>query len=246
MKLRRRRAGTAADGDGQRALVRNAAQRLAREMEQDILQAGPADGELIGSEAELLSRYQVSRTVLREAVRILEHDGIAMMRRGPSGGLIATLPQGHVVTHALELYLRHRNLSIASLMEARIALEADCARWAAERIEADSIADLRHRVKAERQLFSSGDRPGYSLCAVDFHVRLAQLSKNDAAALFVQVLVELTNASVPMTKITDAETLDSIRGHELISEAVVSGDAALASHHMIQHLELIRQHREFY
>lgn len=45
-------------------------------------------GQSLGPEAELLDRYQVSRAVFREAVRILEHQQIARTRRGPGGGLV--------------------------------------------------------------------------------------------------------------------------------------------------------------
>ena len=59
---------------------------VARSIENQVVALGWPVGEVLGSEAELLERFGVSRAVLREAVRIVEHTGAARMRRGPGGG----------------------------------------------------------------------------------------------------------------------------------------------------------------
>src|SRR5258707_14325159 len=58
----------------------------------DEIAKGWAVGELLGSETELLERYQVSRAVFREAVRLLVHQQVARTRRGPGGGMVITEP----------------------------------------------------------------------------------------------------------------------------------------------------------
>jgi DNA-binding FadR family transcriptional regulator len=64
----------------------------ARRIEDEIIARRWPIGEVIGSEADLMARYEVSRAVLREAVRLVEHHGAARMRRGPSGGLVVQAP----------------------------------------------------------------------------------------------------------------------------------------------------------
>src|SRR6202008_2145866 len=59
---------------------------------EDVMASGWPVGEVLGSEAELLERYQVSRAVFREAVRLVEHQQVATMRRGPGGGLVVIEP----------------------------------------------------------------------------------------------------------------------------------------------------------
>ena len=80
-------------------------------------------GTLIGSEAELMERYGVSRAVLREAVRLLEHHDIAVMRRGPGGGLFVSEPGLEAVTDAVALYLDRRGMDAAGLVELRSGVE---------------------------------------------------------------------------------------------------------------------------
>ena len=50
---------------------------------EDVMALGWPVGEVLGSEAELLERYHVSRAVFREAVRLVEHQQVARTRRGP-------------------------------------------------------------------------------------------------------------------------------------------------------------------
>ncbi|HEV7792184.1 MAG TPA: GntR family transcriptional regulator, partial [Pseudonocardia sp.] len=57
----------------ERAGTGKLAARVARQIEQDVLRTGWPVGEVLGSETELRERYQVSRAVLREAIRLVEH-----------------------------------------------------------------------------------------------------------------------------------------------------------------------------
>src|ERR1700724_1090383 len=63
------------------------AEIVADQIEQTIVGQRWEPGELFGSEVELIARYGVSRAVFREAVRLLEHHGLAEMRRGLHDGL---------------------------------------------------------------------------------------------------------------------------------------------------------------
>ena len=74
------------------------AETVARNITQAIVVEGLQPGDLVGTEPELIEREGVSRALLREAVRLLEHHQIARMRRGPGGGLFvegAEHPGGH-------------------------------------------------------------------------------------------------------------------------------------------------------
>ena len=59
---------------------------VARRILTDVVDRGWPVGEVLGSQAELIERYGVSRAVFREAVRLVENQGVAFMRRGPGAG----------------------------------------------------------------------------------------------------------------------------------------------------------------
>src|SRR5215472_11270382 len=99
------------------------AAKVADRMVSDVIALGWPVGELLGSEAALLDRYQVSRAVFREAVRLVEHQQVARTRRGPGGGLVITEPTVDAVIDAVVLYLYRVEARLDELFEARIAVE---------------------------------------------------------------------------------------------------------------------------
>ena len=67
-------------------------QQIAGILEQEVIAKGWPVGELIGTEDSLIERFRLSRSTLREAIRIVETHQMAAMRVGPNGGLIVVEP----------------------------------------------------------------------------------------------------------------------------------------------------------
>ena len=89
----------------------------------DVMAQNWPVGEVFGSETELLARYGVSRAVFREAVRLVENQQVARMRRGPGGGLVVTEPTVDAIIDASVLYFHRVNARLDEVFEARVALE---------------------------------------------------------------------------------------------------------------------------
>src|SRR5580692_12021368 len=119
------------------------AAKVADRMIEDVMALGWPVGQVLGSEADLLERYQVSRAVFREAVRLLEHQQVARTRRGPGGGLVITEPTIGAVTEAVVLYLHRVDARLDEIFEARIILEEIACQLAAERTDEADLAALR-------------------------------------------------------------------------------------------------------
>ncbi len=101
------------------------AEVLAAAIRDDIAGSGWQVGEVFGTEVALLERYQVSRAVLREAVRLLEYHAVATTRRGPGGGLVVAEPQAQASIDTIALYLQYREPSREDLTMIRDAIEID-------------------------------------------------------------------------------------------------------------------------
>src|SRR5271168_3884442 len=110
---------------------------------EDVMALGWPVGEVLGSETELVERYQVSRAVFREAVRLLEHQQVAYARRGPGGGLVIAEPTVGAVIDAVVLYLHRVDARLDEIFEARIILEDLACQLAAERTDESDLAVLR-------------------------------------------------------------------------------------------------------
>jgi DNA-binding FadR family transcriptional regulator len=116
----------------------------------DIAAMGWPEGEILGSEADLLERYGVSRAVFREAVRLLEHLQVARMRQGPGGGLMVLPPTVDSVTDAVSVYLFYVGAELDEVFEARQLLEVLAVELAVERLGPAHLETMRAIVAAEQ------------------------------------------------------------------------------------------------
>ncbi|MGC9537431.1 FadR/GntR family transcriptional regulator [Streptomyces sp. UG1] len=206
---------------------------IAYQLEREIVAKGFPVGEVLGSEADLIARLGISRAVLREAVRVLEHHGVATMRRGPGGGLVVTEPDSESAVRASALMLEFTKASPQHVFEARLALELKCVELATAKIDEPGIVRLRETLALEQEMQHQG-----GLGSHDLHTVLAELTGNPALVLFVEVLTNLSNTARSRES-TPRAAADVRIAHDKIAEAVIAGDAALARHRMQAHLAAI-------
>jgi DNA-binding FadR family transcriptional regulator len=199
---------------------------VARRILSDVVDRGWPVGEVLGSQAELIERYGVSRAVFREAVRLVENQQVATMRRGPGGGLVVTEPTVDAIIDAAVLYLHRANTRLTEVFEARIVLEVIAAELATERLDTDDAAELRTLEEAEVRDHRA------------LHARLAALTRNPALELFVDILNRVALLYFRDGSSLGEGTLSASRqAHARIIEAVLDHDADAASRRMRRHLE---------
>lgn len=209
------------------------AEELASRIESLIVERGWPEGEILGSETELLERFGVSRAVFREAVRLVEHHGAARMRRGPKGGLLVTSPSVSAVVRPATLYLDYAGVSTPDLIVARTALELNCVAIVADNLDDAGVELLRGALATEAAAGAAGGRVG---TAHDFHVLIAELSGNPALRLFVETLASLTFERTRNLPFDETQMAESRHAHEMIVESLISGDSSRAQHLMRRHL----------
>jgi DNA-binding FadR family transcriptional regulator len=227
------------------------ASRIARRIEADIVRRGWTVGESLGSEQALQQRYGVSRSVLREAVRLVEHHQVARMRRGPGGGLLICEPDAGPATRAVVIYLEYLGTTIADLLNARLVLEPLAASLAAEHIDEAGIERLRAVLRAEEHW-----EPGRPAPRDEFHIALAEQSKNPVLQLFIDVLMRLTrrylrnSGTGPAGEASEGgAAVDRMHNdHAEIVAAVTAGDPARAKTLSEQHVKAVtrwlQKHRD--
>src|ERR1700722_17675 len=214
------------------------AETVARNITQTIVADGLQPGELVGTEPELIEREGVSRALLREAVRLLEHHQIARMRRGPGGGLFVMSPSAHAVTEITAIYLARRGMTLADLAELRTGVEVAITDLAATRVDEEGTAALRDALTREEH--ASDDELVEAVH--DLHAAVAEVAHNRVLLLVAQVLIRLSRLHqierlAPKTR--NQIAAEVLRTHEGIAAAVEAGDRELARHRMRRHLEAL-------
>jgi len=95
-------------------------------------------GEKLPSERELSLQFQVSRVVIREAIRALELTGFVTLRQGPSGGAyVMDLSLEHLSNAFMDLFQANK-LSARELIQVRLHVESEVSRLAAMNINDES------------------------------------------------------------------------------------------------------------
>jgi DNA-binding FadR family transcriptional regulator len=119
------------------------AQRVAAQIERDIIRRGWKVGEMLGAEAELAERHGTSRWVMREAISIMERDGLVEIRRGRKGGIAIASPALDVVGSSIRSYLSICRVSDREIADARVVLEGLALTLAAGRLDETLLPRLK-------------------------------------------------------------------------------------------------------
>lgn len=163
---------------------RRAFEEILFQLEEAIVAGHLSAGDRLPPERELASRFQVSRTSVREALRVLEALGVVRVRRGAENGAMLLEEPGNALTYLLRFYLALEHVSLASLLEFRISLESVAAATAARRHTNEELAQaeaLILRMETEdlgMEQFLETD--------LAFHFQLASASGNELMMLVLE------------------------------------------------------------
>ena len=173
--------------------------------------------------------YRVSRSVLREAVRLLEYHAVARTRRGPGGGLVVAEPQAQASVDTIALYLQYRQPGGEDLRLVRDAIEIDNVAKVVKRRHAP---DVRAFLDTHRWVIGEADDDPRKAGMEEFlfHTGLAQLAGNAVLELFLRILVELFRrhwASTAQPIPSHSDLADVQRAHLRIIEAIARATTVL-------------------
>lgn len=217
------------------------AEAISHQIRKDILDSDYPAGYMLGSESDLLERHQVSRAVLREAIRILEWHSVITTQRGPGGGILVAAPVPDAGIDAIALYLNYEKAGLEDIAQLRSTLELACVAKVCERAD---DPEVRSRLRAALKVGLGTPRADLNLLSNHVHTELCDLSGNPVLAMFSRILTALWarfNAT-PLEKsdVTDARVVEQVATtHRLIVEAVLAGDQTLARHRMSRHLSAL-------
>lgn len=193
-------------------------------------------GARLPSEKDLTESFNVSRTVIREAISRLQSDGLVVSRQG--SGVYVTSPSETTRAFRLGLNDPHEKTTARDIYELRICVESDAAGLAALR---RGKADLAMLEKALKTLSAAGGDLEKGVNAdVQFHRLIARLTKNSAIIRFHEFLASMLTDTVRLARANSAmhEGLTEYVAteHVAIFDAIVAGDAEKARHAMRMHL----------
>ena len=208
--------------------------RAADQLLEMVVSGGLEPGERLPPERELCERLGVSRTVVREALNLLEARGLISIEHGR--GAVVSGGNTDAVRDTLELILRVRPKALWELLEMRKILEVEISGLAAERATQEDVEAMRAQL---RRMAASIDAPrGYVDADVEFHALLARAARNGVLLTMLEPIVDLLRASRRVSASRrPGSALRALGEHEEILRRVEAGDAEGARREMRVHLE---------
>jgi DNA-binding FadR family transcriptional regulator len=165
---------------------------VASELRQKILRGEIPEGESLSPESVLVEEYNVSRPSLREALRLLESQGLVVIRRGSHRGPIAARPQTQQIVDAFTMHLQLRKATLADVYRFRMTFEPVAVRMAADIATDEDVANLKALLDQEKEAVSSG--ADFGLIAWHFHSEVVRISGNVTMSLVVETLERISGA----------------------------------------------------
>jgi DNA-binding FadR family transcriptional regulator len=221
------------------------AEVVASHLRERIVTGVLPDRSLLPKQQQLLDEFLVSPPVIREALRILENEGLVTVLRGSVGGAIVHRPQATNVTYTLALVLRSKSVALWDVSEALGRLESACAEACANRSDREVAVLPRLRATLDRAASVIDDPSEYTSAARQFHADIADTCGNETMALMVGALEALWTAHVDsfaretarLGAFTDLNLRTKLMAeHERIYRLIARGDGRGAARAIKEHL----------
>jgi GntR family transcriptional repressor for pyruvate dehydrogenase complex len=197
------------------------------------------------NETELMALYEVSRPIVREALRIIESESLIKVKRGAGGGARVRRPDIAVAARHTALLLQLEGATLEDLFEARSLLEPASVRRLATLRPADAIERLKQCHQDELAVVA--DLAAYPLAAAQFHEQVIELAGNKTMAILGRLLLEivetLNRTSFALLNGEGAKIARDAADcwHGPLIDMIEAGDVDRAVAHWQRHLEQAAQ-----
>jgi DNA-binding FadR family transcriptional regulator len=192
-----------------------------------------------------MSRFGMAKGTIREAMRILEAQGLVETRTGPGGGSFVGEVSTERARALLANYFYFRDLTIGDIYQLRCALEPELAADLAGRLGPEDLAELEAIVAAyDHPAADLAEERAQHLASLRFHARLAEHARNELLGFLIGFMAQvLSDLTVSRELYAPVNPELQRRGHayqvELLA-ALRGGDREAARRIMRAHMETAR------
>ncbi len=219
----------------------SAVDRLVESIRGLIIEQRLPAGTRLGSERDLIEASGLSRPTVREAIQILERDGLLDVKPGPGGGLIVRGLDHSQTVRALGYLLEYEETPPHDFLEARAEIEATCTRLAARHATDEDLAAIAETIEDMRAT-ASVDSAFIAEANVRFHVAVARASHNHVLLRITQSLIDLVFKSTVRVDYTVQLKEELVRVHLRILEAIRNRDPKAGDRRMRRHMAGFEQY----
>jgi GntR family transcriptional regulator, transcriptional repressor for pyruvate dehydrogenase complex len=214
-------------------VTKKAHEVVADQIRQQIVEGVLVEGQRLPPEDDLTVQFGVARTTMREALRVLESQGLLEIRRGRGGGPVVTHPDLDPISRALAVALQLQGTTVADLDAARQMIEPEIAGQLARMHDAIDLSALGAAVDGAAKAADDTDRLAFALAAVEVHEVLVESAGNTTLATLTRLLQGMLRSYYASgLDAVDPELMQrAVRGYRKLIRLIEAGDAAAATAH---------------
>ena len=220
--------------------VQKAFEQVAGQIRDMIFRGVLLRDDRLPSETALAAQFGVSRSTIREALRLLAAQNLIRTEKGASGGSFVTLPSVDNISEFLQsnisLLTAARDVTLEEFLESRRILEIPAARLAAERADADVIHKLHLAVPSRPLELNPEQQFTHNR---DFHAVMVDATRNTLVIIATQPMFTALQTNIVRSSLTQEYHTEITRQHHVIAEAVEARDGDAAETAMRGHLEYV-------
>lgn len=202
------------------------------------------EGDFLPPEGKILETLAISRPTLREAIRILEAEGLVSVSRGARSGPRILTPKVGNATRYAALLLGMDETTVADIYEARIAIEPYIARRLAETRPPDAVKRLREQANKLGALVDEERYVDFMTAIAEFHRLLVEVHGNKTLLFLTNLMQDLVSryqvhylSALPAKDATrHARTAAGVRSFHKLIDFIAAGEPGKAEDHWRLHV----------
>lgn len=206
---------------------------VAAELRRRIATGELAPGDRLPPEDGLMEEFDLARTTLREALRVLESEGLITVQRGRNGGPRVTSPPIDGLARMLALHLQLEGTTVGDLDDARQLIEPHLAARLAEHHTDEDLEALEDAIALAATAARAGDRDAFGVAAAGVHETLVERAGNRTLAVLARMLHEVVEEYYRFAaRSSDVELMErAVRSYRKLRRFIEDGDAEGAAAH---------------
>ncbi|HEY4409575.1 MAG TPA: FCD domain-containing protein [Acidimicrobiia bacterium] len=218
------------------------AEIVAQSIAEYILNEDLKPGDALPNEKVMTESLAVGRATLREGLRLLETQGVIVIRPGPGGGPVLREPMPADLASSMTLMLQSMRVSFLVVVEARTAIEPEIARAAAVERTDDQLVRLR---KAAEVLVASPSQPGEFRSAYNiFHELLGEMTANVVLQVLASTLRKVSEPLHEQVAWGPRSERAAVQTHLRLVDAIERRDGDAAHDEIADHMHWYRSYFE--
>ncbi len=216
--------------------------RVAEAIKDWIVQAHFGAGDRLPSEPELIERFGMSKGTIREAMRILEAQGLVKSRTGPGGGTFVHEVSKERARALLGNYFYFKDLTIRDIYQLRRVLEPELAAALAGNLPETVLGRLEAIIgEYDAPAQDVEEEREQHVASLRFHALLAEQADNALLGFLIDFMVNMLSDLTVYRKLYEPPNLELWRRGRAFQldlvEALRTGDADMARRVMRDHME---------